>query len=61
MSRETVLVAGKMTFRGDDLTTPATPDTAQAPQHRFLGSHPLYLCRAVGGIGGQDYGPIESA
>jgi hypothetical protein len=59
MSRETVRVAGKMTFRG--VTTPATPDTAQAPQHRFLGSHPLYLCRAVGGIGGQDYGPIDES
>jgi hypothetical protein len=30
MSRERVLVAGKMTFRGDDLDT-ATPDTSQAP------------------------------
>jgi hypothetical protein len=32
-----------MTFRGDDLTTPATPDTSQAPQHGFPGSHP-YTC-----------------
>ena len=43
MSRERVLVAVKMTFRGDDLTTPATPDTSQAPQHGFPGSHP-YTC-----------------
>jgi hypothetical protein len=40
-SRERVLVAVKVTFRGDDLTTPATPDTSQAPQHGFPGSHPL--------------------
>jgi len=32
-----------MTFRGDDLTIPATPDTSQAPQHGFPGSHP-YTC-----------------
>ena len=32
-----------MTFRGDDLTTPATPDTSQAPEHGFPGSHP-YTC-----------------
>jgi hypothetical protein len=32
-----------MTFRGDDLTTPATPDTSQAPQHGFPSSHP-YTC-----------------
>jgi hypothetical protein len=32
-----------MTFRGDDLTTPATPDSSQAPQHAFPGSHP-YTC-----------------
>jgi hypothetical protein len=25
-----------MTFRGDDLTIPATPDTSQARQHGFL-------------------------
>src|ERR1700730_12969775 len=42
-----------MTFRGDDLTTPATPDTSQAPQHGFQGSHP-YTC--VGRYGPTDGG-----
>jgi hypothetical protein len=32
-----------MTFRGDDLTTPVTPDTSQASRHWFPGSHP-YTC-----------------
>ena len=59
MSRERVLVAVKMTFRGDDLTTPAAPDTSQAPQHGFPGSHRLYLCRALCRIGGLDYGPTD--
>jgi hypothetical protein len=55
MSRERVLVALKMPFRGDDLTTPATPNTSQAPQRGFLAAS-LYLCGAVGGIGGLAYG-----
>jgi len=58
MSRERVLVALKMPFRGDDLKTPATPDTSQAPQRGFLAAS-LYLCGAVGGIGGLAYGPAD--
>jgi hypothetical protein len=38
-----LVAAGAMTFRGNDLTTPATPDTSRAPQHGFPGSHP-YTC-----------------
>jgi hypothetical protein len=35
-----------MTFRGDDLTTPAMPDTSQAPQHGFLATIPIpIVCR----------------
>jgi len=49
-----------MTFRGDDLTTPAMPDTSQAPQLGFPGSHP-YTCvgRWAGLVGGLAYGPTD--
>jgi hypothetical protein len=43
MSREQGLGRRKDDVRGDDLTTPAAPDTSQAPQHGFPDSHP-YTC-----------------
>jgi hypothetical protein len=51
MSRERVLVALKMPFRGDDLKTPATPDTSQAPQRGFLAASLYRVARWAGLVG----------
>jgi len=59
MLENRVSVAVKMTFRGDDLTTPATPDTSQAPQQGFPGSHPYTCVGRWAGIGGLADGPTD--
>jgi hypothetical protein len=60
MSRERVLVAGK-TFRGDDLTTPATPDTLKRRSTGFLAAIPYTCVGRWAGLVGRITGRFESA
>ena len=48
-----------MTFRGDDLTTPCNARHLASAAARVSWQPSLYLCGAVGGIGGLAYGPTD--